>query len=87
MDLDAPALDRTVFATDLLLRLVSEASVAGCDAAIERSIDVVDAEVANLAAEVMRPDDDCLTSSVARFGPRAGGSALAFSTHPGVPAS
>jgi acetylornithine deacetylase/succinyl-diaminopimelate desuccinylase-like protein len=81
MDLRTAAHERMGYATELLGRLVSEPSVVGSDAAIERCLDVVETEVGRLAVEVIRPEHDGLTSLVARFGPSARGRALAFSGH------
>src|SRR5262245_22467656 len=71
------------YAVDLLARLVAEPSVEGSPA-IQRCLDLIEAEVAAIA-EVVRPEYDGVSNLIARFGDTP--ARVAFSGHVDVVAA
>jgi acetylornithine deacetylase/succinyl-diaminopimelate desuccinylase-like protein len=71
---------RSDYALDLFARLVAEPSIEG-SVAVDRCLDLIEAEVAPLAETLERPINDGLGSLVARFGSGPDERRLTFSGH------
>jgi acetylornithine deacetylase/succinyl-diaminopimelate desuccinylase-like protein len=76
----AAAAARSDYTLDLLARLVAQPSIEG-SVAVDRCLDLIEAEVAGLAETLERPINDGLGSLVARFGSGPDECRLTFSGH------